>query len=452
MAGNFMRDGYSIGYHSASGFVRFISQTNFTTEARYIDLDGSNSLAFSGGGTPGWDLQAVGDVNDDGFEDILVGAKQNTSCWLLYGGRGWATNYIALDAIGTNGMVLASEYSPCWTPWWPMYYPSVGRAIARLGDMNGDGADDFAYSDHGWDGIYHGSWVAFWDNHVDVVFGRPATAPPYGSYGLSGFKIKMTGNLASADPPRDFFKRIAGAGDVNGDGHNDILLIMYRAQYAAVIAVVYGGPFIKPLVDLSSSLGNLTPELNGTNGFSLETGVQFGSTYEDPQEWGNADISGDINGDGVNDILVSVGAYYRASNNAWVVYGGQSPSAPPALRKPVWINVGESATQTVEWTDVPTNIFWMGCKKGDDYCLAYTNGARGAAFDEPIGVLYFTNNYVLTHSSEQFSIAYTSTNALGPAAGYTRLTLHAVSEPILCATGVVAMASILLNRCNSLVP
>ncbi|MCX7846517.1 MAG: hypothetical protein N2595_00575 [bacterium] len=35
---------------------------------------------------------------------------------------------------------------------------------------------------------------------------------------------------------------------------------------------------------------------------------------------------------------------------------------------------------------MPTNIVWTGCKEGDDYCLAYTNGARCGAYDVPMGV------------------------------------------------------------------
>jgi hypothetical protein len=436
MAGNFMGDGYAIGYHSASGLVRFISQTNFTTEARYLDLDGSNSLAFSGGGTPGWDLQAVGDVNDDGFEDVLVGAKKNSRCWFLYGGRNWPTNHIVLDAIGTNGVVLSSHYQFYW---YTGYTPNIGRAIARLGDMNGDGYDDFAVSDHGWDGTYiHYPDVVNWHDHVDVMFGGPTPTS------MQNFRIQ-THNSLSPTPPRDFFKRIAGAGDVNGDGHNDIILIMYRTGYAALVAVavVYGGPFIAPVVELGLTTGNVTSLLNGTNGFLIATHVVYGA-YEDPQEWGNADISGDINGDGIEDIMLSVGAYYRASNNVWVIYGGQSPSTPPALRTPLWINVGQSATLDVQYTDLPTNILWMGCKKGDDYTFCQTNGAACPAWDVPMGVLYFTNSVALTSTSQVLTVSYTSTNALGSAAGTTTLVLQPLPEPLR--TGVVVMAGALLTK------
>ncbi|MCX7846516.1 MAG: hypothetical protein N2595_00570 [bacterium] len=60
------------------------------------------------------------------------------------------------------------------------------------------------------------------------------------------------------------------------------------------------------------------------------------------------DISGDVNSDGINDIIFSSQWLDVATDYGEVVYGWQSPSAPPQIRRPQWINVGRAGTQLVE--------------------------------------------------------------------------------------------------------
>jgi len=114
------------------------------------------------------------------------------------------------------------------------------------------------------------------------------------------------------------------------------------------------------------------------------------------------------------------------------------------LRTPLWINVGESNSLIYELDSVPTNITWTGCKKGDDYTLCYTNGARCSAWDIPMGELWFTNSHTISSTDDIFSVSYTSTNALGPAIGFTTLTIEPVPEPVT--TGIVVLTTVLISK------
>jgi len=396
MAGNFMSRGYAIAGSSYPDNVYVAAVSNIESGVRTLDVSGANVVRFHASGNPGYAMANAGDVNGDGYDDLLIGAWESDRCWLVFGGRGWSGVH-ALDGLGSNGVRITSVYESGPPP--DIEPPGVGSAVAALGDMNGDGLMDFAYNESGWICPDPGVW-----RRVSLVYGRPAFLAEYAAHDLDGHN----GFVIETDVPAG---AIAGMGDVNGDGHNDIAIVL---GYEQRVDVVYGGPFIRPVIQLWS----------GFNGFRITAGENSGT----PPDWERADINGDANGDGYDDVLFAIGSSSRATNYAYVVYGGQSPSVPPQIRRPQWINIGGASTQSVEWTDMPTNIIWTGCKKGDDYCLAYTNGVRCDAYDLPMGVLYFTNSYTLSASNELFTIAYTSTNALGPAAGMTSLTLHVIPE------------------------
>ncbi len=284
--------------------------------------------------------------------------------------------------------------------------------------MNDDGINDILYSD-GQKYLENNNYIYYY--HVALVYGRTNWATSFESKNLNG-------NNGSMLDTTGYAIAIAGNGDINGDGHEDIVVIINDGK----TIVQYGGPFLKPRhYPIESSVNN-------TNGFKI---IGFG--FDEP-DWGKADINGDANGDGYDDILFAVGSSSRPTNYAYLVYGGQSPSAPPALRTPIWINVGESNSLIYELDTVPTNIIWTGCKKGDDFTFCYTNGVRCSAWDVPMGELWFTNSYTITSTDEFLTVSYTSTNALGPAAGFTTLTIEPIPEPIT--TGIVFFTTALIGK------
>lgn len=194
----------------------------------------------------------------------------------------------------------------------------TGRTVSAAGDLNGDGIGDFAV----------GAYRADPDNLVDagavyVVFGiagaRPATEVLANLDGTRGFRI--TGATAS-----DLLGlSTAPAGDVNGDGLDDLILGAADADVAGAGSgaayVIYGRSSAFP-----ASLS--VAQLDGTNGFRL-TGTQV----NDSAGFGVAS-AGDFNGDGRDDLAVGAPGFDTPGGStgaAFVVYGRNNFPASFAL-------------------------------------------------------------------------------------------------------------------------
>lgn len=172
----------------------------------------------------------------------------------------------------------------------------AGRAVAGLGDVNGDGIDDVAIGDH-----HYGDGRP---GRVHVVFGRAGGAPWPADFELStldgtnGFAIDGISRGDNAG------YAVSAAGDINGDGVNDILVGAPNAEgggpggvhLAGRAFVVFGRdttagasfPSTIRLADLDGS----------TTGFAME-----GVARNDGAGQSLAAL-GDINGDGVDDLAV----------------------------------------------------------------------------------------------------------------------------------------------------
>ena len=162
--------------------------------------------------------------------------------------------------------------------------------MSAAGDINGDGVSDLLVGAPG-----HASNTG----RSYVVYGGPAVG---GSgmlslsnlTGANGFKLdgEASGDVSGYS--------VSAAGDINGDGVSDLLVgAPYHASNTGRSYVVYGGPAVGGSGVLS--LSNLT----GANGFKLD-----GEASGDYSGF-SVSTAGDINGDGVSDLLV--GAYGHAS-------------------------------------------------------------------------------------------------------------------------------------------
>ncbi len=105
---------------------------------------------------------------------------------------------------------------------------SAGMSIASLGDVNGDGIPDFAISSGGITGT---SQRFYSYRRVGIFFGKSRTMPWPSSLTIGNADVSFTGSfyfLGRTDPPAinidDQFGSYITAGDVNGDGINDVLI------------------------------------------------------------------------------------------------------------------------------------------------------------------------------------------------------------------------------------
>jgi hypothetical protein len=297
----------------------------FAATIQLSSLDGSSGFRLDGVAQDDRSALAVksaGDVNGDGINDLLIGAygmdhngSKSGSTYVVFGkntevdGTFAATlNLSSLD--GSDGFRLDGGATEDYS----------GIAVSSAGDINGDGIDDLLI------GAFRADNDAFKSGTSYVVFGKntavdgefAATLNLSSLSGSNGFRLDGVGVLDMSG------HAVSAAGDVNGDGIDDLLIGAYGTDLdnlkgsSGSTYVVFGkntavdGEFV-PAFDLSS--------LDGSTGFRLD-----GDAF-DIRSGSAVSSAGDVNGDGISDLLIGA---YKASNLAgftYVVFGKDTAMA-----------------------------------------------------------------------------------------------------------------------------
>ncbi len=294
-AGDINGDGFAdviIGAYGVNGqagatYVVFGKASGFSANLSLSALNGTNGFVLNGSSLSGWSVASAGDVNGDGFDDILTGAWLAGSVsgvtWLMFGhGGSFASSLNVSSFDGTNGVRIVG----------PALGGHSGWSVSGAGDINKDGFAD----------IIIGGPLTSTGGVAYVVFGH---AGGFSSdlllanlNGTDGFKITGSANEGVG-------WSVDGAGDVNGDGYADLIVGAHFAgpngTNSGAAYVVFGkaGGFAATL-DVST--------LNGSNGFEIagaSTGGKAGTSVAG---------AGDINHDGYDDLIV--GAPFMAGNTS----------------------------------------------------------------------------------------------------------------------------------------
>lgn len=252
----------------------------------------------------GSSVASAGDVNHDGYDDVVVGAPDFDSPFNTDEGRAFL--YLG-SAAGPSG-------SPAWTGGSGRFSSAYGFSVASAGDVNGDGYADIIVGAPLFDN------AGFPDEGRVFVYGGSAA-------GLSAEPVwTADGNKTQAQ----FGYSVAGAGDVSNDGIGDVII---------------GAPF--------DGSGRISVYYGSTTGLGLA--ANFSAKFnKSPAEFG-ASVAGvgDVNGDGIGDV--AIGGPLTGDQNApsagivRVYYGSRTGIGnPPAF--------GVTETQA--------NAFLGGCVAG----------------------------------------------------------------------------------------
>ncbi|MEO1995061.1 MAG: LamG-like jellyroll fold domain-containing protein, partial [Planctomycetaceae bacterium] len=302
------------GSASGASYVMFGHSGPFGATIDLSSLNGTTGFRLDGAAAndrSGLSVSGAGDVNGDGFDDVIVGAQladpnggNSGSSYVVFGHSGAFSSSINLGSLnGTTGFRLDGAAGN----------DRAGIWVRSAGDVNGDGFDDvivgaFQADPNGSDS--GSSYVVFGHSGVFAASTNLSTLNGTNGFRLDGVAATDHSGLA-----------VSGAGDVNGDGFDDLLVAARETDHngndsgSSYVVFGHSGVFAAS-TNLSS--------LNGTTGFRLD-----GAAAGDFAGFSVSD-AGDVNGDGFDDLIV--GAFFAdpngdSSGSTYVVYGRSSAFA-----------------------------------------------------------------------------------------------------------------------------
>jgi hypothetical protein len=372
----------------SSGYVIFGKATNTDVQLSDIDLGASDTVGFRLTGFKNTEyntrdaVATGGDINGDGYDDVVFGGKQTSfgdgyvgAAYVVFGRPNGFSNLDVTDLTGTTGFSFtdSARGQDSATAY-------VGAAVSIGGDVNGDGFDDLIVGAPG-QNVYRNG-VREYDGEAYVVFGRSdfSANPEVQVNELDGTNGFVATGLVAEQARTG--SSVSSGGDINGDGVDDFVIGAPGdgdgyGSAAGRAYVVFG----KAGLGSSGTLDLVM--LSGTNGFVLNGGASNDLAGT------SVSITGDINGDGFDDVVVgapSIGASVEMpleSDNGtiYVVFGESSISVPANLGALDGIN--GFAIQGVSSYNAGQAIAYAGDIDGDgfdDLLISEPNNSTGVVF------------------------------------------------------------------------
>ncbi len=276
------------GGRNAGKSYLFFGATVASTPSTELDLSEAD-VAFVGEERDDWSgsiVRSAGDLDGDGLDDILIGAPgpdlENATTYVILGSTLAARATTTID-LSEADIIIHGEWER----------DSSGHRIASAGDVDGDGLDDLLF---GLPDANEGGRSA---GKVLLLLGSTLAASTSTTIDLNSADFAFIG-----EGEFDYVAETSAAGDLDGDGLDDILIASPYRDVGKVY-VMFGA-------SLTGTAGTTIDLANADVILSGQSSAHYaGSSMTTP---------GDVNGDGLDDIFI--GSWGDAAL-AYVVYGAR---------------------------------------------------------------------------------------------------------------------------------
>ncbi|HUV02876.1 MAG TPA: integrin alpha [Desulfobacteria bacterium] len=273
-----------------------------------MPFDGFSDVDITEGASYfGYSAATAGDLNNDGYTDLVIGAPSANKAFVYFGGPGFD---------GTSDVTIDDHTTESFFGW----------SVANAGDLNNDGYTDLVISAPGaarkafvyfggpsFDNVsnvtiedhtaesFFGDSVANAgdlnnDGYTDLVIGASGAEKAFVYFGGPSFDNVSDVDITDHTGEGDFGSSVANAGDLNNDGYTDLVI---GAPGAAGKAFVYfGGPSFDGFSDVDIT--------------DHTVASCFGESVAN---------AGDLNNDGYADLVIGAPG---AAGKAFVYFGGPS--------------------------------------------------------------------------------------------------------------------------------
>ena len=290
------------GSEDGAAYVVFGHETNFKGSIALSRLTQEVGFVFAGiklGPDPGRYVSRAGDINGDGVDDILIGSAWAHTVFGSFTGQAFVvfgssdplpSRLTPSELNGQNGFSIDGDVDN----------GRFGYAVSVAGDINNDGIDDLIIG-----APEIGGHDQFGRGMAYVIFGQ---TDGFGASldlalldGRNGFAMTTTSESAA------FGWSVSTAGDVNGDAIADIVVGAPAGNDGGQSYVIFGrDTAFEAVMDMSS--------LNGENGFMISS--------QQASQLGHAvSAAGDINDDGIGDLVVSDPDAAEGAGITHVIFG-----------------------------------------------------------------------------------------------------------------------------------